>query len=102
MKRIVLGAALALAACNKSDGSKADNEVSKALSAIVATCAQAFGAVEVRRPGAAFWEPIKVGDVLHSGDWVKTGKGAYAKVAFLTGGGLELEENAVVVVDVAK
>ena len=76
--------------------------VAKALSAIVATCASAGGEVEVRREGLAYWEPVKVGDVFHAGDWVKTGKGAFAKVAFLTGGGLDLEESAVVAIDVGK
>ncbi len=66
----------------------------------MARCAETKGEVQVRRKGRPFWEPLSVGDELRAGDWVRTGQPGYAKIDFLAGGGLELEEKAVVVVDV--
>ena len=67
--------------------------------AVVATCASLQGEVSERRPGAPYWEPVKVGSVFRLADWVRTGELSTAKVEFLSGGGLELEPKTIVVVD---
>ena len=68
--------------------------------AAIATCAKAVGEVQVRRAGQPFFEALAAGSVLRAGDWVRTGDHAYARLAFLAGGELELLERAAVVVDV--
>ena len=91
----LLVAALAAAGCAKPSGSA----VAPELPAIVATCADTGGEVQVRRGGKAFWEGAATGSVLLAGNWLKTGAGAYARVEFVAGGSLEVEEKAVVVID---
>ncbi|HSN92640.1 MAG TPA: hypothetical protein VLS93_15525 [Anaeromyxobacteraceae bacterium] len=76
-------------------------ETARALAAIVASCAQAVGEVQVRRVGQTDWEPAGTGSVFRAGDVVRTGPGAFARVEFLAGGGLEVEENTSLVVDTA-
>ncbi|MHB8877590.1 MAG: hypothetical protein ACYC8T_28190 [Myxococcaceae bacterium] len=68
---------------------------------IVATCAVVSGEVHFRRPGQVFWALAGTGSLLLAGTWVKTGKDSYARVEFVGGGTLELEESAVVVIDIA-
>lgn len=60
------------------------------LGGVVATCADATGAIEVRRGGATYWEPAAVGVTLRDGDWIRAGDGASARVRLLAGGHLEL------------
>ena len=43
------------------------------LAAIVATCSEVEGVVEVRRKGETAWEGASVGTTLREGDWVRTG-----------------------------
>jgi len=76
-------------------------EAIRALAPIVASCASASGDVQVRRPGQPGWEPVAEGSVFRVGDEVKTGPLSTARVEFLAGGGLEMEEQATVVIDVA-
>ncbi len=101
---LVLAVVLA-AACKKpqppspaADAGAAD--AARSLAAIVASCAAAEGEAQVRRAGQAEWLPVKTGAVFRAGDVVKTGPGAFARIEFLAGGGLELEANAEVVIDV--
>jgi hypothetical protein len=94
--------AATLAACKKEPPPPAPApEAAQALAAIVATCAIASGDVQVRRPGQAGWEPVAPGSVFRVGDEVKTGQLSTARIEFLAGGGLEMEEEATVVIDVA-
>ncbi len=96
--------ALALAGCKKSPASSGTASVDAGVSSRgepVARCAEGSGEVQVRRKGQPYWEPLAVGDELRAGDWVRTGSPGYAKVEFLSGGGLELEEKAVVAIDAA-
>jgi hypothetical protein len=79
----------------------AASDAARALAAIVASCATAVGEVQVRRAGQADWEPVATGSVFRAGDLVRTGPGAFARIEFLAGGGLEAEENASIVIDTA-
>jgi hypothetical protein len=71
-----------------------------ALPEILATCADTSGDVQVRRGSQAFFEPAGIGAVLLAGNWLKTGKASSARVEFINGGRLEVEEDAVVIIDV--
>jgi hypothetical protein len=66
---------------------------------IIATCADVSGAVEIRRHGATFWEPVTVGAVLRDGDWIRSGAGASARLRLQAGGRLDLEENSVLLLE---
>ncbi len=76
-------------------------DAAKALAAIIASCANTAGEVQVRRAGQEGWEPVATGSVFRAGDVVKTGPGGFARVEFIAGGGLEVEQNANVVIDTA-
>ncbi len=98
-------AALALAACKREAPpppvpEPAGGAAVQTLAAIVATCASGVGDVQVRRAGSQAWESVATGAVFRAGDEVRTGPLAFVRVEFLTGGGLELEEKASVVIDV--
>jgi hypothetical protein len=105
-RTVALASLLALAALSacgrkpKEAGAGAD-VAAKALAEIVATCGEANGDVQVRRSGQSTWAPIETGAAFHAGDEVKTGAQAYARIEFMSGGGLELQENASVIIDVA-
>jgi hypothetical protein len=70
-----------------------------ALQQIIATCSEVGGEVEVKREGEGFWAAAQIGAVFRPGDWIRSGSGAYARVEFLGSGSLELDENAVVILD---
>ncbi len=96
---------LALAACKKSQpppppADAGAAEVAKSLAAIVASCAAVEGGVQVRRAGQEGWTTVATGAVFHAGDVVKTGPDGFVRIEFLSGGGLELESDAEVVIDV--
>jgi hypothetical protein len=94
--------AAALGACRGKP--KADKDAGAAvqsLTAIAATCASSVGEVQVKRAGGQSWEAVQTGAVFRVGDEVRTGALSFVRVEFLTGGGLELEENASVVIDQA-
>lgn len=94
--------ALALVACQRQPKPQASTGAGvQSLSAIVATCANSVGEVQVRRGGGQSWEAVQTGAVFRVGDEVRTGALSFVRVEFLTGGGLELEENASVVIDQA-
>jgi hypothetical protein len=94
-----------LPACKKKDEPAAPApgaaDTAQALATIVASCASSIGEVQVRRAGQGDWQPVATGSVFRSGDVVRTAGGAFARVEFLQGGGLEIGENATVVVDLA-
>jgi hypothetical protein len=73
----------------------------KALAAIVASAAAVVGTVEVHRPGQEGWEAVAPGSVFRVGDEVRTGALSTTRIEFVAGGGLELEEQAAVVIDTA-
>jgi len=93
---------VSLASCQKQPKpEEAAGAAMQSLAAIVATCASAVGEVQVKRAGQAAWEAVATGATFRAGDEVRTGPLAFVRVEFLTGGGLELEEKASVVIDVA-
>lgn len=101
-RAVALAAAGALhaAACRSGEpAGTAGQAVEQALSAIIATCGSAQGELKVKRKGQAYWEPIALGGILRAGDWLRTGGRASARVEFVKGGSLSLEENAVVIID---
>jgi hypothetical protein len=106
MRRPLAALALvALAACKKpppapaADAGAAD--AARSLAAIVASCAAVEGDVQVRRAGQGEWQLVATGAVFRAGDVVRTGAASFARIEFLSGGGLELEADAEVVVDLA-
>lgn len=74
-------------------------DLARSLAAIVASCATAEGEVQVRRGGAGEWQPVATGALFRAGDVVRTGADAFARVEFVAGGALELEESAEVTID---
>lgn len=107
MRRALAAALLlAAAACKKPEPPPAappdsgTAEAAKSLAAIVASCAETEGEVQVRRAGQREWTTIATGAVFRAGDVVKTAPGGFARVEFLAGGGLELEADAEVAIDV--
>lgn len=92
-----------LGGCSKKPAPAAETTsvAVQALASIVATCGVANGEVQVRRAGQAGWEPVATGATFRPGDEVRTGPLSFMRVEFLAGGGLELEEKASVVIDVA-
>jgi hypothetical protein len=79
----------------------ADNvaQLEEALAAIVATCAEALGNVEVRRKGQPHWDQVAVGVAFRERDWVRTGAGGFARLRFAAGGFLDLRQNTTILVD---
>jgi len=73
--------------------------VEAALSNLLATLALTSGDVQLKRAGQDQWEAATTANVLSAGDWVRTGRGALARVEFISGGALELDEEAVVVIE---
>ena len=71
----------------------------EALASIVATCAEAAGAVEVRRKGQPHWDPVAVGVAFRERDWVRTGAGGFARLRFSAGGFLDLRQHTTILVD---
>lgn len=71
----------------------------EALASIVATCARCDGSVEVRRKGKPYWEPIAMGGTFRDGDWIRTGAGGAARVRFVSGGHLDLDEQTTLFVE---
>ena len=74
-------------------------KVDRALSSLAATLAQGGGELQVRRRGQAFWEGAPIGTIFASGDWVRTGGKGFARVEYVQGGRLLLDEDAVVVIE---
>ncbi len=97
---------LALAACSKKaeppppPAGAGASDAAKSLAAIVASCAASEGDVQVRRAGQKDWTTVATGAVFRAGDVVKTGTAGFVRIEFLSGGGLELEADAEVVIDV--
>jgi hypothetical protein len=95
-------AALAAAGCDGcTKPPPAPVEAARGLAAVVATCAGVVGAVEVRRAGQPGWEPVAPGSVFREGDEVRTAALASARIEFVAGGAIELEELAAVIIDTA-
>ncbi len=74
-------------------------KLDEALASIVATCARCEGAVEVRRKGKPYWEPIAMGGTFRDGDWIRTGASGSARVRFVSGGHLDLDEQTTLFVE---
>lgn len=90
-------ASLVLCACGTPSDDLAPTRA--ALNAITGTCSAKSGDVQFKRKGEGFWSDAAVASVLRPGDWVRTGKGASARIEILSGGALELEENATLVLE---
>ncbi|MGC4119793.1 MAG: hypothetical protein QM765_35505 [Myxococcales bacterium] len=94
--------ALAVSGCEKAAvpaGLDAAANPLTSLSTIIATCAVSTGEVKVRRKGLPYWEDVTPGVVFRAGDWVKTGPKGFARIEFLTSGKLELDADAVIIID---
>ncbi|QSQ18858.1 hypothetical protein JY651_26230 [Pyxidicoccus parkwayensis] len=92
--------ACALFGCSRAPDEAATNgNLTQKLADLIATCASATGKVEVMRAGHAYWEPLEAGATFRSGDWVRTGPLATARIEFLGGGRIELDERSVVLVE---
>ena len=103
-RHLALAAALlALSACGKKpkEGASSSEAAAKALASIVATLGDMDGDVQVRRAGQSTWAPIETGAAFRPGDELRTGATSFARVEFVSGGGVELPENASVIIDVA-
>lgn len=77
----------------------AETKVAEALADIVATTADVIGTVEVRRKGSAVWEKVAVGTTLRGRDWIRAGKGSFARVRFADRGFVDLREDTTIIVD---
>jgi hypothetical protein len=95
-----LAAAALVAGCHRPAGPELEADPAKLLVGIVATCASAVRDAQIRRAGHSTWEPVLAGAMIRAGDEVRTGALSTARLAFLAGGGLELEDSAAVIVDV--
>ncbi len=85
----------------RSEKGSAEAKVEEALADIVATTADVIGTVEVRRKGSPTWEKVAVGTTLRERDWVRTGKGSFARVRFGERGFVDLREDTTIIVDQA-
>lgn len=95
-----LALAFGLTGCKRPASEAEDSgKVAQQLASIVATCAAVNGQVEVMRAGQSFWEAIEPGATFRAGDWVRTGPLASARIEFLGGGRIELDERSVVLVE---
>jgi hypothetical protein len=94
---------LSLGACSKKPAPPPESATAalQALAAIVATCGEATGDVQVRRAGQTAWMLVETGAAFRAGDEIRTGPQAFTRVEFLNGGGLELQADASVIIDVA-
>jgi hypothetical protein len=72
--------------------------VEEALAAIVATCAKCER-TEVRRRGKPYWEPIAMGGTFRDGDWIRTQGSGTARIRFVSGGHLDLDEKTTLFVE---
>lgn len=88
---------LVIAGCGAVDDGL--SRVEAALASILATVARSSGDLQVKHAAQGAWEPAGIATVLSPGDWLKTGRGASASVEFLPGGAIELDEEAVVVIE---
>jgi hypothetical protein len=93
-------ACLLLAACSSADLPSSD-QMRRGLQSLVAVCTAASGDVELKRNANAYWEPAPVGIPVLIGDFVRTRKASTARINFLGGGAIELDDDAVVSIDTA-
>lgn len=91
----------ACSSCGRKTVEPAADATARALESIVATLGDASGDVQVRRGGQSSWAPVETGAAFRPGDEIRTGALSVARVEFLGGGGLDLQENASVILDVA-
>lgn len=75
--------------------------ITQALASILATCAATRGDVEVLRAGQSYWEKVERGSTFRAGDWVRTGPLSFARIEFLGGHNVKLEERSVILVEEA-
>lgn len=97
MKRAGLLVLVLASGCGKDDPGRL--AALGALDQIIATCSATSGEVEVKREGEGFWAAAQLGSVFRPGDWIRSGGASYARVEFLSSGALELDENAVIILD---
>lgn len=70
------------------------------LAEAVGTYQDVTAPAEVRRAKAPYWENLEKDASVRVGDWVRTGPGGHARLAFTNGAKLEIDERALVVVEV--
>lgn len=71
----------------------------RALASVMATCSSASGEVQVRRAGEGFWSGVTVGTLLQPGDWVRTAPASHTRLEVRSGGAIDLEDDALVVIE---
>lgn len=100
---LLIAAALAASGCSRCGEPPADEaaQARDALAQLVATCSETRGEAQLRRASTPYWEALAVGTALRAGDWARTGKDGYARLALVRGGSLELEESAAVLLEAA-
>lgn len=94
MWAIALGGALS---CGETDPDFA--AVEKSLASILAAVSGTSGDVQVKRATQGVWEPATTATAVYPGDWLRTGRGAWARLDFLNGSAIEMDEEAVLVVE---
>jgi hypothetical protein len=101
--RLLAGVAVGLlVACGDRHTAGAARDAGAPAISLIATCAEVKGTAQVRRAGRPYWEPLSEGGTLRDGDWVRTLAESHARLELLAGGSIDLNENAVVVVEMPK
>lgn len=93
----LVAAASAFTGCAEPDDGIGAFE--RALDSIFATVSASDGDLSVKHAGQGVWEPGGIASPLYGGDWLRTGRGAWAHVELVGGGALDIEEEAVVVLE---
>ena len=101
LPRAVVTCALLVSACKNHTEPARDAATRGELPAlaIVATCADASGAVDARRKGEPKWEPVRIGATFRERDWVRTGDDGYTRLRFSDRRFLELPERTTILID---
>lgn len=86
-----------LASCGAEE--QGPEGLARALASVMATCSSTSGEVQVRRSGEGFWTAAATGVLFQPGDWVRTARASHARIEFRSGGALDVEEDAVVVIE---
>lgn len=92
---------LAVAACGPRKDDPRAAFLDTALSQVAATVAEGGGDMQVKRSAQLEWASASVGTTFMDGDWLRTGPRAYVRVEYVRGGRIELEEKAMVLIELS-
>lgn len=96
----VLVLALCLSCGPRRDDPRA-SAVDESLQLVAATVAEGGGEMQVKRGAQLQWLSASVGTAFMNGDWLRTGPRGYVRVEYVRGGRLELEEKAMVLIELS-